>query len=500
MSSIEELQRLTVGTPLVFAGNKVVRVSADLAERFRAGDSLAIVQTTGDVLLVPRAERELVDAAIARSLEAFERLNRVEDEAILAFFEAFASRLENDEIWSAIREVNDEDVAAARRRGRSTTRLVADEAMRSKMTAGLRGWLEAPSRRGRVLECVQHEGWRTELVGAALGPVGFVFEGRPNVLADAMGVLTSGNTVLFRIGSDALGTARALMKQALQPSLDEAGLPEGTVTLIDSPAHAAGWALFSNPGLALAVARGSGSAVAQLGALARQAGIAVSLHGTGGAWIVAACDAPPAELRAAVVRSLDRKVCNSLNTCCIEKAAAPTLVPELLAGLEEAGAARGQAFRIHVEEVDRAWLPAELFDREVSVLRAEGAVSEKQATLLPGGCLGREWEWEDTPEVTLKVAGSIDEAVELFNRQSPRFAASLISSDPAAHESFFRGIDSPFVGDSHTRWVDGQVALGTPELGLSNWQSGRLFGRGGVLSGDGVFTIRTRARREDASG
>ena len=34
--------------------------------------------------------------------------------------------------------------------------------------------------------------------------------------------------------------------------------------------------------------------------------------------------------------------------------------------------------------------------------------------------------------------------------------------------------------------------LGKPELGLSNWQWGRLFGRGGVLSGDTVFTVRTR--------
>ena len=49
------------------------------------------------------------------------------------------------------------------------------------------------------------------------------------------------------------------------------------------------------------------------------------------------------------------------------------------------------------------------------------------------------------------------------------------------------------MGDGHTRWVDGQVALDRPELGLSNWQSGRLFGRGGILSGDTVYTVRTRA-------
>jgi glutamate-5-semialdehyde dehydrogenase len=34
-------------------------------------------------------------------------------------------------------------------------------------------------------------------------------------------------------------------------------------------------------------------------------------------------------------------------------------------------------------------------------------------------------------------------------------------------------------------------------LGLSNWQYGRLFGRGGVLSGDSAFTIRIKATQTD---
>jgi glutamate-5-semialdehyde dehydrogenase len=74
----------------------------------------------------------------------------------------------------------------------------------------------------------------------------------------------------------------------------------------------------------------------------------------------------------------------------------------------------------------------------------------------------------------------------------------LISESPAAHEHFFRAIDAPFVGDGFTRWVDGQYALDRPELGLSNWQFGRLFARGGVLSGDGVFTTRLRVHQQDS--
>ncbi len=90
------------------------------------------------------------------------------------------------------------------------------------MIAGLRAWRDSETLRGRVVERIVHTGWTVEQVAAPLGVVGFVFEGRPNVLADAAGVLRSGNTAVFRIGSDALGTAQAIMRHALVPALDEA--------------------------------------------------------------------------------------------------------------------------------------------------------------------------------------------------------------------------------------------------------------------------------------
>ena len=108
-------------------------------------------------------------------------------------------------------------MAAAASAGRSTTRLVLSEAMRRDMVAGLRTWRDEVPDRDRVVDRVDHDGWSVELRRAPLGVVGFVFEGRPNVFADACGVVRSGNTVVFRIGSDALGTARAIVEHALRP-------------------------------------------------------------------------------------------------------------------------------------------------------------------------------------------------------------------------------------------------------------------------------------------
>ena len=479
----------------VLLGGRLTRLPAELVSRFRPGDRLLAVESTGDLLHVPRAVEEAAAAAVGRAHGAFQRMGSVPDAAITRFYECFAVRLAEDGAWAEIAAANAGDVERARARGRSTTRLAVSDKMRRDMIAGLREWRDAPAQRGRVLERVEHPGWSVELVVAPLGVVGFVFEGRPNVFADATGVLRGGNTVVFRIGSDALETARAIVKHALDPALAEAGLPEGAATLVESADRAAGWAMFSDPRLSLAVARGSGQAVAQLGSVARQAGIPVSLHGTGGGWIVADRSADAGAFSRAVYHSLDRKVCNTLNVCLVPRERAADLVPAFLDALHQAGKRRAHGAKLWV--LDLADVPTELRERRVAVRRAEGDVEEPFVEALPEQELGREWEWEETPEVTFAVVEDLDHAVRLFNAYSPQFVASLIAEDPDAHRRFFETVNAPFVGNGFTRWVDGQFALNRPELGLSNWQNGRLFARGGILSGDGVYTVRTRVVQTD---
>jgi glutamate-5-semialdehyde dehydrogenase len=483
--------------PIVWGGDRVSYVSDELAAAFLPGDSLIVMQATGELLHVPAAEQRIARDAVDAAIGAFGKMGTVSDGQISEFYERFGAALEDDEVFATIANANQGDIAAARERGRSTTRLELSGRMRADMVEGLRTWRDAPTGRGTVVETIKHDGWRLEQVRDGLGVVGFVFEGRPNVFADATGVIRSGNTVVFRIGSDALGTARAIVAHALRPALEKAGLPAGAASLVDSPAHAAGWAMFSDSRLALAVARGSGSATEQLGAVARQAGNAVSLHGTGGAWIVASANTDAASFGAAVYQSLDRKVCNTLNTVCITADRADDLVPVFLGALEKAGERREANSKLHVLEESVDAVPADWFERIVPITRADGDHDEPQAEPIAGDHLGEEWEWENSPEGTLAVVASVDQAIEWYNRYSPRFVVSLVSSDAAEQQRFFEAVDAPFVGNGFTRWVDGQYALDKPELGLSNWQHGRLFGRGGILSGDSVYTVRSRVIQDD---
>lgn len=462
----EQLHTLIAGERVPYGGDRVTTVSPELAAAFRLGDRLVVVHETGDLLHIPQAEHAVAAAAVGAGVAAFASLANTTDQQISDFYEQFAARLENDDSFAPIEDANAADVQRAAARGRATGRLTLSAGMRAEMIAGLRTWRDFETRRSQQVAATPHPQWKVEQWRDPLGVVGFVFEGRPNVFADATGVLRTGNTVVFRIGSDALGTARAIMHAAVQPALAAAGLPAGAVQLVDSAAHAAGWALFTDHRLSLAVARGSGTAVAQLGAVARQHGVPVSLHGTGGAWLVAADSADAEQFALAVQHSLDRKVCNTLNVCCIVRSREHDLLPAFRGAVDAAASTRGVQAVIH--------------------------------DLVPDSpSLAKEWEWDAVPEVAVMIVDDIAQAVEQFNQYSPHFVASLISADAAEHEAFYRCVDAPFVGDGFTRWVDGQFALLQPELGLSNWQSGRLFGRGGVLSGDSVYTVRLRATVTD---
>ncbi len=379
---VRALNRLTEGQEIPFGADRVAVVSNELAERFTPGDRLIVVQSTGALLLIPASVNKLVADTVADARRAFADLATVTDDQITDFFDRFAEFLDDDERFAPVAEANAADVSSAASRGRSTTRLVLDERMRSDMVRGLRGWRDSSSRRDGIVDRIDHGAWSVEARRAPLGVVGFVFEGRPNVFADACGVVRTGNTVVFRIGSDALATARAIVEHALTPALRDAGLPQGAVRLVDSPTHAAGHALFSDRGIALAVARGSGAAVAELGAVASQSGTPVSLHGTGGAWMVAGHAAAAATLSQSVRHSLDRKVCNTLNVVVVVRDRAAELVPVVLDALDQAASERGALGRLHVVAGSEAAVPAERFGRIVPISRAGGTSDEPAASVL----------------------------------------------------------------------------------------------------------------------
>ena len=478
----------------VLVGSRLLTVDAEFASSLQPDDVVLGVAETGQMLRIPSQTEAIVSDLLTRSREAFTALAYVDDEAITKFFHRAAELLANDEVMVPVLRANDEDVEQAKRKGRSTTRLELDTKMRSSMVEALLMWRDYPVGRRNLEATVERDGFVVESWRAPLGPVGFVFEGRPNVFADATGVLRGGNTVVFRIGSDALGTARALMVHVIRPALETAEIPRDAVLLVESAEHAAGWALFADGRLALAVARGSGESVRLLGAIARQSGVNVSLHGTGGAWLVVGENPDHERLEKAITNSLDRKVCNTINCILVRDDCEEDTLRVVVRAVEEAAARRGVAPRFHCTWAPFSYVAALVSQPEVTVRRAGSSVVERCVTEIPEHGLSVEHEWEVNPEVSIAVYGSINHAADLINRWSPHFVVSIIGSREE-EDMLWSEVDAPFFGDGMTRWVDGQYALGKPELGLANWESGRLLARGAVLSGDSVFSVRMRMRQ-----
>ena len=477
-----QIDRTVQAGDWVAVGRTFVQVSHELAATMQPGDQLLAVATTSQLCRIPANVAVLVSDAVEVAQRSFAELSQVSDEQITSFFETAAQLLSDDEVFSRILAANASDVSDAIKRGRSTTRLELSDSMRRDMIDSLRMWRDMEPSRDKQLSEVVHDGWLVEERTAPLGVLGFVFEGRPNVFADATGVLRSGNTVVFRIGSDALGTAKQLMALVVAPALQKSGLPIGAVVLIDSPEHAAGWALFSDARLSLAVARGSGEAVAQLGAIAQQSGVPVSLHGTGGAWMIVG-DADESRLKLVIENSLDRKVCNTLNVICVMRQNALEQIPILVRAALDAAKKRNTLPIIHGVDDAEVILRKALAENNTCVVSADTA------------SLGIEYEWENDPEFAVVLVDDIEEATQLFNTYSPQFIVSVVSQSTDDVKKVWEMCNAPFVGDGFTRWVDGQFALLRPELGLSNWQQGRLFARPGVLSGDSAYSVRLRVQQ-----
>ena len=102
-SRAERLDRLLAGQPIVFGGDRVTYVADTLADAFRPGDRLIVVQETGDLLHVPALAEAAAAQATASAADAFDALAACRDNQITEFFDRFAAVLGDDGRFAPIR-------------------------------------------------------------------------------------------------------------------------------------------------------------------------------------------------------------------------------------------------------------------------------------------------------------------------------------------------------------------------------------------------------------
>lgn len=270
-------------------------------------------------------------------------------------------------------------------------------------------------------------GLQVEVRRIPIGAVGANFEARPNVAVDIAGqLLKSLNAAVLRTGGAALRTVTFLVDEILRPGLRAAGLPAEAVGLVRTPQREAARVLVSLPDvLPLVILRGSGETTAALAREAAQHGVRTLAHAEGGGVLYLHAAADPAKAEAIVEASLDRLgVCNRLNLLLADD---DGQVPYTL--LERLG--------IGVREPPRA---------------------------------GHEWanDPERIASITVRIVDSLDEAVELANRETSGLAATIVTDDPLAAERFldsYRGTAAYW--NATTRFTDGFALTGAPETGIN---------------------------------
>src|SRR5919202_2634737 len=176
--------------------------------------------------------REQAAQARAASIDLAAATRTDKDAALLLMAERLEQRSED------IVAANAADVDRARTSGTSDAmidRLTLTADRVAAMAAGLRELAALPDPVGDVVRgSTLANGLELRQVRVPFGVVGMIYEGRPNVTADAAGIcLKSGNAAVLRGSSSAMSSNAAIVS-VLRKAVADAGLPADAVQVLDA--------------------------------------------------------------------------------------------------------------------------------------------------------------------------------------------------------------------------------------------------------------------------
>jgi glutamate-5-semialdehyde dehydrogenase len=349
-------------------------------------------------------------------------------------------------------EANRADVERARGRVAKAflDRLTLTESRIEEMAQGLREIATLPDPVGAVVESWRRpSGIEISRVRVPLGVIGFIYESRPNVTADAAGLcVKSGNAVVLRGGSEAIESNIAIAT-VLSKALEKVGAPADAVQFVDTTDRAAVSALLELDELVdLIIPRGGEELVRWVSRTSR---VPVLKHDKGVVHVFVDADADPAMAGTIVVNAKAQRpsVCNALETLLIHRAIAPSLLPSLAARLGEAG---------------------------VSLRGCPQTVA-----LVPGMSAATDADWDAEYLdliLSIRVVDDLDAAIEHIACHGTGLAEAIVTNDLAHARRFTREVDAAAVlVNASTRLVDGgQFGMGA-EMGIS---TSRVHARGPV--------------------
>jgi glutamate-5-semialdehyde dehydrogenase len=347
------------------------------------------------------------------------------------------------EATEAIVAANAVDVETARAAGTGENvvdRLRLDPSRVAAFAQGLRDVAGLPDPVGEVVRgSTLANGLRMQQVRVPMGVIGMIYEGRPNVTADAAGIcLKAGSAVLLR-GSASAARSNAAIIDVMRGALETAGLPADAVQQIPADDRSSATHLMQARGLVDLVIPRGGAGLIQ--AVVEQSTVPVIETGVGNCHVYVDADA---DLDMALRIVLNAKthrtsVCNAAESLLVHRDVAEAFVPRVVRALHEAGVT------VHGDEVFRAADPA-------VVAATDDDFAAEYLSL----------------DISARVVETLDDAVAHIRRFSSGHTEAIVTSSLAASTRFTRGVDSAAVMvNASTRFTDGgELGFGA-EIGIS---------------------------------
>ena len=354
---------------------------------------------------------------------------------------SMAAALETEQ--ERILAANARDIAQGEAKGLSTALLdrlrLTPERIRG-MADGLRQVAALPDPVGECLGGMRRpNGLDIQKIRVPFGVIAMIYEARPNVTVDAAGLcLKTGNAVILRGGSEAIESNK-ILADILIGAASEAGLPAGTIELVETTdREAVNILLKLNRYIDVIIPRGGAGLIRTV---VENSTVPVIETGIG---ICHTYVDESADLSMAADIAFNAKVsrpgvCNSMETLLVHRNVADHLLPDLL----------------------------ERFVKASVEIRGCTETARYHAAVKPA--TEQDWATEYLDFIlSIKVVGSLEEALEHIDRFSTKHSEAIVTRDYANARRFQQEVDAAAVYvNASTRFTDGfEFGFGA-EIGIS---------------------------------
>lgn len=371
----------------------------------------------------------------------------VKNQALLAIAQAIKSQ--QDQLISA----NRLDLEQGQKNGLEPALLDRLELTPSGIEAMIEGLLQVaalPDPVGAITDLsYRPSGIQVGKMRVPLGVIGIIYESRPNVTVEAASLcLKSGNATILRGGSEAIHSNQAIA-HCIRQGLEQAGLPETAVQVIETTDRAAVGELIAMPEFVdVIVPRGGKGLIERI---SKDARVPVIKHLDGICHVYIDAEADPEKAINIALNSKTHRygVCNAMETLLIHATVADLILPKL----------------------------AELYGEKGVELRG----CEITRSILPDCIAATEEDWQTeylAPILAIRVVEDIDAAIDHINTYSSQHTDSIITENYTLARQFLTEVDSSSVMvNASTRFADGfEYGLGA-EIGIS---TDKIHARGPV--------------------